>query len=210
MSRVIKISLSISICLSMVVSMLVFAADCQKETINNAGNVFNDDVYISEVLTYDEMIQRYADNADISFGESLKYFPETHNVSPEATYRELQVTLDVDTNYKPKLSFYCETSQYSPFPYWGIVSIYSVQLIRNYDGISKQFNGNVDAWLRTASQIEYVINGDFYDNGTTTDGFPVGRKGKINDKITCTFTTSFLTNPKNFKYFYEHIFYNFQ
>ena len=44
MSRVIKISLSISICLSMVVSMLVFAADCQKETINNAGNVYKDAV----------------------------------------------------------------------------------------------------------------------------------------------------------------------
>ena len=49
--------------------------------------------YVSEILTYDEMIQRYADNANISFEEALNFFPKTRMASPRATYRELQVTL---------------------------------------------------------------------------------------------------------------------
>lgn len=211
MGRIIKTLLSLSICLSLVVSIPVFAADDQEKTYDtvNVESVSIDDFdYVSEILTYDEMIQRYADNANISFEEALKFFPKTRMASPRATYRELQVTLNVATNYKPKLAFYCETSQSSQ--YWGIVSIYSVQLIRSYNGISKQFSGYVNAWLRTAAQVEYVVNGDFYNNGTTSGGFSVGGQGKVNDKITGTFTASLSTSSNHFKYFYDHVFHNFQ
>ena len=85
MGRIIKTLLSLSICLSLVVSIPVFAADDQEKTYDtvNVESVSIDDFdYVSEILTYDEMIQRYADNANISFEEALKFFPKTRMASP--------------------------------------------------------------------------------------------------------------------------------
>lgn len=164
--------------------------------------------YISDVMTYEEMIEQYAKEGGMSYEEALNFFPKSRAVNAKATYRELKVTLNVDSSYKPYLSFYCETSESSQ--YWGIVSIYSIQLIRNYNGTSKQFSGTIDAWLRTAAQIEYTINGDFYNNGTTTGGFSIGSSAKIGEKVTGNFSASISTSSNHYKYFYDHKFYNFQ
>jgi hypothetical protein len=41
-------------------------------------------------------------------------------------------------------------------------------MIRGYNGLSKQFSGNVYVNLEDANRIFYIVNGDFFNNGTTT------------------------------------------
>lgn len=158
--------------------------------------------YISEPMTYEEMINRYAQSGGCSYEEALHNFPKAKAVNPRATYRELTVTLNVASTYKPKIAFYCETSESSQ--YWGILSIYSIQLIRSYNGTSKQFMGDIEAWLRSAYKIEYVINGDFYNNGTTTVTGTVGSDAGIDEKIKISLGASITTSSNHFKYFYKH------
>lgn len=98
---------------------------------------------------------------------------ETKNRKPDSSawylnrtqYRDLAVTLDVSETYKPTLNFYCETSERGQ--YWGITSIYNCVLDREYNGIVKQFNGEIDIWLVSPYEIAYIVDGDFYDFGTT-------------------------------------------
>ncbi len=41
---------------------------------------------------------------------------------------------------------------------------------RNYKGISKQFGGTVYTNLEDSNRIYYIVEGDFYNNGTTMGG----------------------------------------
>ena len=164
----------------------------------------NPNVSVSEVLTFSEMVERYAKNAGITYWEALEMFPNASSTysARGVYYREFTVTLDVDKKYKPSLKFYCETAEGGNFR--NINAIYSVQLVREYNGKSKQFSGDIQVWLRNTYAIEYVVNGDFYNNGTTT--FSGGGNGKfgIAEIIDLTFTASFTYVSNHYKYFYVH------
>jgi hypothetical protein len=112
------------------------------------------------------------------------------------------VSLPVAPEYKPHLEFYCYTSEEGN--YWGIKSIYSVQLVRGYKGTSKQFKGDIKVWLRSPYSIEYVVNGDFYNNGTTTVSGGVGINVGIDDVAQISCDTSSATTTNHYKYFYSH------
>ena len=90
----------------------------QASTVTN--DLFSTFDYISDPMTYEEMIYTYAESAGCTYEEAAFNFPKTKSLNTRATYRELTVSLDVATNYKAKIAFYCETSE-AP-PYWGILS----------------------------------------------------------------------------------------
>ncbi len=102
--------------------------------------------------------------------------------------------------YQPYLDFYCATSEGGHF--FNINSIYSIQLVRSYNGISKQFGGEVNAWLRSSNSIEYYVNGDFFNNGTTTVSGGIGVNAGLNVKCSATYSVSYSSN--HYKYFYVH------
>lgn len=112
------------------------------------------------------------------------------------------MSLTVTSTYRPRIEFYCRTSESGS--YWGILSIYSVQLVRSYSGISKQFTGNISVWLRSAYQIEYTINGDFYNNGTTTVSGGGGLDLGIGESVNISLSASMSYESNHYKYFYEH------
>lgn len=186
-------------------SIFAFAAEYEEsvDTVSQGYEIVLTEtgLQVSPVMTFQEMVQSYACSADISYQDALKMFPAERSVSA-ATYRTLAVTLTVTATYKPTLEFYCETSEYGS--YWAILSIYSVQLNRGYNGISKQFSGSIDVWLRNGYTIEYVVNGDFYNSGTTSVQGGGGLNAGINDLITVTFTASISTTSNHYQYFYEH------
>ena len=74
--------------------------------------------------------------------------------------------------------------------------------------MSKQFQGTIKVWLRSTQQIEYVINGDFYNNGTTSSSGGIGVNAGINQLISISFSASSTTTSNHYKYFYKHDYYN--
>lgn len=88
----------------------------ETETIETIADT--DDVTVSEVMTFDEMVADYAKTSDISYEQALKEFsPCICRSRSNDTYRKLGVTIKVTNSYKPTLFFYCETSEYGQ--YWG-------------------------------------------------------------------------------------------
>ena len=64
------------------------------------------------------------------------------------------------------MRFYCETIESGWFR--AIKKILRVDMIRGYKGLSKQFSGSVYVNLEDPNKIFYIVNGDFYNNGSTT------------------------------------------
>ena len=63
---------------------------------------------------------------------------------------------------------------------------------RVYNGMSKQFAGTVYYNLEDTTHIYYTIDGDFYDNGSTTVGFSasVGVGEAASVTFSCSNTSS--------------------
>lgn len=164
----------------------------------------NPDVVISEVMTYDEMIHHYAQNEGITYAEAGKLFPAPRSVDAtnDIGYRTFSVTLEVTSEYKPRLEFYCETAEGGHF--FNINSIYSVQLVRIYGSISKQFSGDIEVWLRSSNSIEYVVNGDFYNYGTTTSTGGVGLDINLGESGKVSFSVSTTSTDNHYAPFYKH------
>lgn len=156
-----------------------------KNVINGSTDLKAPNTEVSEVLTFDELVKRISIDNGISEFEAANQVIKSRNsdklrssststlassetiVSPyAATYRTISAPFTVKTEYKPQLRFYCETSEGGG--YWGIVKILNVGMNRSYNGLTKQFGGTVYTNLETAARIYWVVNGDFFENGTTT------------------------------------------
>lgn len=173
----------------------VHAAEANVVQINN-------DTVVSEVMTYNEIINQLATSKNISLQEAYSEFPlgATKNTRALLTYRTVAKIVDIDSTYKVTMRFYCETSEGSG--YWGIKRILNVEMNRNYNGISKQFGGNVYTNLESAYKIFVIVNGDFYNNGTTTynGGVDIG----IGKAANIGFSIGYASN--HFKYAYRELY----
>lgn len=178
-------------------------ADTEIIDVNEINNE-DSDIQVSAPMSFSEMVNHYMEVNGVSYDEALKAFPVRlqKETRASATYRTLSVSLTVTSTYRPRIEFYCRTSESGS--YWGILSIYSVQLVRSYFGISKQFTGNISVWLRSAYQIEYTINGDFYNNGTTTVSGGGGLDLGIGESVNISLSASMSYESNHYKYFYEH------
>lgn len=159
------------------------------------------EIAISERMNREEIIQSYMKTNGVSLEEAQKIFPISYDRA-KVSYRTLSVYLPVTTSYKPHIEFYCQTSENGN--YWGIVSVYKATLVRSYNGTSKQFTGELQMWLRSAYQIEYMINGDFYNNGTTTVSGGSGVEIGVGESAKFSYSASVSTSSNWFKYYYKH------
>lgn len=75
---------------------------------------------------------------------------------------------------------------------------------KNYAGSAKQFSGTVDMWFRNGYQLEYIVNGDFYINGTMAISDGADLDFSSDNYIQLSFTTSSSTMPIHYQYFYNH------
>lgn len=139
----------------------------------------------------------------------MTLYPEDYKFDTTRVYesrgvktRELMVYLDVSSVYRPHISFYCYTSESGL--YWGITSIYYVTLVRSYNNLTKTFSGELNAWLRSPYQIEYMINGDFYNNGTQTVEVQIQGNFQLNDAVKMGGAISFAYTSSHFGYYYKH------
>ena len=171
----------------------------QVRTVDINGN---SDVTMSNFMTYSEMLDYMVNEKGIPFSIAASSFPTTRTVTRNGTYRVVSVKLTVENrpSYTPTLDFYCEVSIGDGV--WGIMNIYSVQMNRSSNGLVKHFDGDVQVWLRSAERIEYIVNGDFYNTGTTTSSNSGGVDLNIGDFVKITFGASIATTKNWYGYCY--------
>ncbi len=177
----------------------------QKGTLDFANIEDDPSVSMSDPLSFAEMVQRYADNAGIAYTEALKAFPDNPvaHSTRDNYYRVFSVTLNVTAQYKPHIEFFCTTAEGGSFR--DIKSIYSVQLVRTYGSLTKQFSGKLEYWLRSRNSIEYAINGDFLNYGNTSYSGDVGIELGLDELGKITFSFTGQSDPGNlYKSHYEH------
>lgn len=199
--------LLITAALSLVTFTLLIYAD--RNTKFNTTKVIdtynnNSNVTFSNPMSFSEMVTHYAEATEISYDEALKLFPKesTGDAASSKCYRILNIPLDVTATYKPQLNLYCETSESGH--YWGLSNIYIANMEKNYAGSTKQFSGTVDMWFRNGYQLEYIVNGDFYTNGTMAISDDADLDFASDNYVQLSFTTSSSTMPIHYQYFYDY------
>lgn len=83
-------------------------------------------------------------------------------------------------------------------------SIYEVYLSRYYNGTSKQFSGKLKVWYRGNNKVEYLVVGDFFNNGSTTVTQSASGNYGIGDLAQVTYATSSSTTTSHYAYVEEH------
>lgn len=161
----------------------------------------------SEVLTFEEITEQISNDLEISISEAQTLVVENSDSQSRmsaqaATYRTLSQQFTVTTSYKPTMRFYCQTSESGLFH--GIVKIMTVNMIRGYNGVTKQFGGTVYVNLERSDKIFYTINGDFYNNGTTS--YNAGVNLGVGKSANISFGVSQSSN--HYKYRYVEAYYN--
>ena len=192
------------------ISLLPTAAFAQENSTSVYGciDLANIDeasnVEVSDIMTYDEMVAYYAESKGISLKAAQVALgaPQGDISTCDIAYRTYSVILQVKGNYKPRIEFYCEVAYGGHF--WNIYSIYSIELVRKSGSLVKKFDGTIDAWLRGAYQIEYKINGDFYNYATKEVSGTLGGEIKLGEHGSISFSLSGASSNNFYAYCYEH------
>ncbi len=191
------------------------AKDMEKGVIAGSIELGDEDTVVSDVMTYEEVLQDYANDNGVDIEQAKQCIRnndmrkasikmKTYNtVSAQramATYRTVTVTFKVTETYRPQLKFYCRTSESSTM--WGIYEILNVSMNRASMGKTKQFSGTVYTNLENSGKIYWEVNGDFYNEGTTT----VGGGGSVKAGIGETASVSFSISGSYESSFYAYCF----
>ncbi|WP_074021991.1 hypothetical protein [Traorella massiliensis] len=198
-----KKAISCFIALLIVVCMSSFHALAANSENSNEVSLDDNETKVSEVMTFDEMADCIAEDTGIAKDEAIKILLQNPSYSVNslsiatpmaATYRTLSKSIEVTSVYKPTVNFYCQTSEASTMA--GIRYIEYAYINRGYNGISKQFGGTFWYKLSDINNIFFIVNGDWYNNGTTTytGGVSIG----VGGYATINFTVSYSTN--HYKY----------
>ena len=206
MKKTTRILITATLSLATLSSIIYVEKNAELNTteVVDIRNTENSNVTFSEPMSFSEMVTHYAETAEISYDEALKLFPEesTGNAASSKYHRILNIPLDVTATYKPQLELYCETSESGH--YWGLSNIYLVNMEKNHDGSSKQFSGTVDMWFRNGYQLEYIVNGDFFTNGTMAISDDTDLDFNADNYAHISFMTSSSVMPIHYQYFYDH------
>ncbi|WP_300903037.1 hypothetical protein [uncultured Clostridium sp.] len=173
------------------------ASTITKNNIGSRISINDDNIIKSKLLTYDELINEVIKNENLSVEEAKKFLRINDMLRNGDYYRTYTYRVQVTSSYKPTIVFYCKTSEWNN--YRGIISVLNTSLNRSYNGVSKQFSGTLYTNLEDAETIYFELNGDFYDNGTTT--FSGGTSIKVGEKTTINFGVNYATS--HFKYCYK-------
>lgn len=145
---------------NLVASVPIFAIQkTSTAAISDLVDVEDSQTIVSEVLTFDEVVEAIAkdnniskqqaanqvvssfiDDSDKSFltvksTQSTQIIQDAKIAAVSATYRTISTIITVTSAYKPTLSFYCQTEEGGYFH--AIVKILNVTMDRNYKGMSK-------------------------------------------------------------------------
>lgn len=217
-----KIILTLGVALSIVfasnfqafASENVLTTDKYESSFSGSSEIGSPETVVSDVLTFDEITERIAQRNNISISEAEKQIESSFSTGYEksegifnygiqsisarsGTYRVISSTFDVTSVYRPSLEFYCQTSEWSG-SFRAIDKILNIGMNRYSNNRSKQFSGSVYANLEDPNRIYWIVNGDFYDNGTTSvnGGVNIG----VGEKSSVDFSVSYSSNHYAYAY----------
>lgn len=151
-----------------------------------------------EELSYGELIHQIAVNRNESTEKIRNIFSksESSGAVDKIFYVHFYRSFEVgNTGWYPQIDVYVKCKG----AYKDFVEIDDLHLKRSYNSGSKAFNGKFRAKIEGSKRIYWVINGDFYDNGTTQTSFS-GAVG-MDDDATLSFSVE---NQKgHFGYVYK-------
>ena len=159
---------------------------------------------ISKTLTFDELVSEFAkdnkiplDKAKIEIIESLAYSSQKNR--DDMTYRIISSNIDANSEYKPSLKIYCESSEEKNSS--KIVKIIAVGIDREYKAKEKQFYGDIFVCRESPESIYWSINGDFFNDGDTIIRTKIFSNEDYKNSISKSYS---LGNGKShFKYVFE-------
>lgn len=161
-------------------------------------------------ISYEDMIQNIADRTGKTTKEVSENIPnriEQMNNLPNPLgltrsrvnkYYTVSTQISVTAAYKPTFYAYClgwEDKGASVMPR-GLIEIQYVDLNRSYKGLSKQFSGRIYGRLEDNWTLYYDVNGDFYNNGTTSAD--IGGSAGIDKVAEANFSIAYASN--HYKY----------
>ncbi|MGE8082156.1 hypothetical protein [Peribacillus loiseleuriae] len=168
-------------------------------------------------LSYDEAIEKIAATENISSEEAEVVYANATNapskltrgtmgvqaVAASTTLHEIKLRQQVTSTYRPAVQIFAYMSGSGSF--WQFDKLYDVDLDRKdiTYSTSKQFQGKLRAEILSLTQIFYLINGDFYDNGTTTITGSVTASG-----VVWSGTGTISNSSSHFKYWNNSGYYN--
>lgn len=129
---------------------------------------------VSESLNYNQFLSELIkiDGITTNFKNHLHKLSEDEN----SQFKVIHSQIEVSNSFKPKISFYCLIDNESEKP----IRIIYTHINNGNDGKSKLFHGQIFQHLDIDGNIEYIINGDFYNNPS---GRFFGRNKNIETKI---------------------------
>ncbi|GIO86740.1 hypothetical protein J25TS5_36720 [Paenibacillus faecis] len=168
------------------------------KVFESEGPVYLGDGLWAEALSFDELIHQIAANRNESVEKIRNIFSKSGSSGAvdEIFYVHFYQPFEVgNTGWYPQIDVYVKCKG----AYKDFVEIEDLHLRRSYNSGSKSFSGKIRAKMESSQRIYWVINGDFYDNGTTQTSFS-GAVGMDND---ATLSFSVENQKGHFGYVYK-------
>ncbi|MDP5274815.1 hypothetical protein [Chengkuizengella axinellae] len=105
-------------------------------------------------------------------------------------------------SYEPTLDVFVWTYSNGSFVEWE--EIRHVSLDRKDGSITKQFSGVAEAQLLSGNEIFWIVNGDFFDNGSTSISYTSGASAKIGEVWTVSYSVTSSSTSNHFAYHNEN------
>lgn len=136
------------------------------------------DTYFVELSSFDALVREYAKSNNMSIESSRQYLSLNFDSSIKSNgavqygyfTKRITITPTQDNQYPyyyhPTVKVYCK---YTKDPYYYILDIIAKEdcLQRRDGNIIKQFRGSVWCYLEDHKTIEFQLDGQFFDRGST-------------------------------------------
>lgn len=170
-----------------------------KKIFENDGPVYLGEGLWAEELSYDELVKQIAANRNDSIENTKKNISINKSAltsDEHIYYVHFYEQFEVGTtDWYPQVDIYVKCKGI----YRDFVGIEDLNLIRSYNYISKQFSGKFQAKVESNKRVYWVINGDFYNNGTTKSSFG----GAVGVEKYATLNFSIQSQNDHFGYIYK-------
>lgn len=216
-----KIVIFVFVCLFLsfsLTSVLASEKEVDIKKANISGSIDVSDKVFNEILTKNEPVYLGDDTwaEAISEEEMVSIIAKNRRISKQVARNQLLDTSKSEiTTMSTAAVAYRYIHYYRSYPIYGwtpqidvyvkayayenaFVSIVDLNLNRSYAGVSKVFKGKLEAKMETNKRIYYVINGDFYNNGSIS----TTRGGSINSQY-LSYTYSVTSSSNHWGYLYK-------
>lgn len=139
-----------------------------------AGNIQRiDSTTTFEELTYEEAMERIAKRSGRPIQEVKAKNPNNLQTLGTCNYGEATKQLDTGKFYYPYLYTIVQKCRDGSFGWIGNVN-HAGLIRKDLWGTTKQFEGEVKAWNNDQKGLNYLVSGDFYNYGNTTQTYSYG------------------------------------